>query len=93
MKFSLNNKNIIYLGAFLVIALIAGGVVVSKYILPDAASQANAPLAGIVDIKSRPIKSLNAKLLQDQRFIGLKDNTITLSGVGDIKVGKKNPFE
>ncbi|MCK4539952.1 hypothetical protein KAU09_02235 [Candidatus Parcubacteria bacterium] len=88
-------KNLIY-GAVLGVILIVIAVLLFKDSVfigdPGGENFFSIPKTDFL-AQDRPIKKFDSGFLKDSRYKKLKDNSVDIKSMADLKIGKKNPFK
>ncbi len=86
-------KNLIY-GAVLGVILIIVAVLLLKNYIFTGSPKEESSLTPQTDFKAldMPAKKFDSGFLRDSRYAGLKDNSVKIKDIEDLKIGKKNPF-
>jgi len=87
-------KNLIYGSVLAVIFIIIAVLLLKDHIFTGSVKEENSLLAPQTDFKTfdMPSKKFDPGFLNDSRYMGLKDNSVKIKDIEDLKIGKKNPF-
>ena len=86
-------KNLIY-GAVLGVILIIVAVLLLKNYIFTGSPKEESSLIPQTNFKTfdMPTKKFDSDFLRDSRYTGLKDNSVKIKEIKDLKIGKDNPF-
>ena len=86
-------KNLIY-GSVLAVILIIVAVLLLRSYFFTGNSKEESSLYYQTDFKAldMPAKKFDSGFLRDSRYTGLRDNSVKIKDIEDLKIGKKNPF-
>ena len=86
-------KNLIY-GSVLAVILIVVAVLLLRSYFFTGNSKEESSLYYQTDFKAldMPAKKFDSGFLRDSRYTGLRDNSVKIKDIEDLKIGKKNPF-
>ena len=87
-------KNLIYgvvLGAILIIVAV---LLLKNYVFRGGSEEKESFLTSQTNLSGIGIsvKKFDAGFLQDSRYKALKDNSVKIKDMVDLKIGKENPF-
>ncbi|MEA1963261.1 MAG: hypothetical protein U9M94_03445 [Patescibacteria group bacterium] len=87
-------KNLIYGAVLGVIFIIIAVLLLKDHIFIGSDKKENSFLAPQTDFKvfDMPSEKFDSGFLNDSRYRGLKDNSVKIKDMEDLKIGKKNPF-
>ena len=89
-----NKKNLIYGVIFCVILIIIAVLLFKNYVSSGSLEEKNSFLEPqlIFQAIDMPIKKFDAAFLKDSRYNKLKDNSVKIKDIANLKIGKENPF-
>ena len=87
-------KNLIYGAVLGVIFIIIAVLLLKDHIFTGSDKKEESSLAPQTDFKAldMPTKKFDSGFLRDSRYRGLKDNSVKIKNIENLKIGKKNPF-
>ena len=87
-------KNLIYAAVFGVIVIVIAGLLLKDRVFTGGGSVDENFFSTSAETKIThdSVKKLKADILNDDRYKKLKNNSVNIKDIADLKIGKKNPF-
>ena len=87
-------KNLIYGAALGIILIIVAVLLLKNYVFVGGFEEKESFLTLQIDSRAAdgPTKKLDLGFLQDSRYKALKDNSVKIKDMADLKISKENPF-